>query len=323
MTRFTRHLHCTDALFVGFLLVLAAVSILFCGRIPHWGILVAANLGGIALILAIAGLRRRTNSRPLRMLHDWYLLPGVFFIYRELGFIIRPIHRGHDYDDLLIAADRWLFSTDPTVWLSRLATPWATELLQIAYSSFYFLFLILGFELYKRKTLQAFHFAAFTCVYGFLLSYVGYFLLPAVGPRYTLHDFATLNSDLPGLLLTPFLRWFVNAGAAVPMDVSPAAAIAGAQRDVFPSGHTMMTLVLISLARRYRTRTRLLLYPVGLLLIAATVYLRYHYVVDLLAGAAFFLLCIATAPAVHSLIRRVLKIPEIRQPVENQGSACG
>jgi membrane-associated phospholipid phosphatase len=307
LTRLTRHLHCTDTLFVGFLLALAATSLLCGARIPHWGTLAAANLAGVALILAIAELRHRHPAPLLRLLHDWYILPGVFVVYRELGYIIRPLHGGRDYDGLLIAADRWLFSADPTVFLAGLAVPWLTELLQIAYSSFYFLFLILGFELYRRKSPQAFHLAAFTCVYGFLLSYLGYFLLPAVGPRYTLHDFAALNTDLPGLWATPFLRWFVNAGAAVPMGVPAADAIAGAQRDVFPSGHTMLTLVLIHLAHRYRARSRAILYPVGALLIGATVYLRYHYVVDLIAGAACFAFCIATAPTVHSLIRRATR----------------
>jgi membrane-associated phospholipid phosphatase len=76
--------------------------------------------------------------------------------------------------------------------------------------------------------------------------------LPAVGPRFTLHDFTTLEQELPGLLLTPYLRWFVNIGESVPMGVSSVEAMAGAQRDVFPSGHTMMTLVLMVLSVRYR-----------------------------------------------------------------------
>ena len=41
---------------------------------------------------------------------------------------------------------------------------------------------------------------------------------------------------------------------------------------------------------------------VGILLIIATVYQRYHYVVDLLAGAVFMLLCVWSAPRLNRWI---------------------
>jgi len=87
--------------------------------------------------------------------------------------MIKPIHRGRDYDDVLIAADRWLFGVDPTHWLMQFSTPWVTEILQIAYTLFYVLFLLIGIELYRRTDKDPFHFFMFTCVYGFFLSYVG------------------------------------------------------------------------------------------------------------------------------------------------------
>jgi membrane-associated phospholipid phosphatase len=139
----------------------------------------------------------------------------------------------------------------------------------------------------------------FTCIYGFYLSYLGYFTLPAVGPRFTLHDFGMTDLDLPGLWLTPHLRWFVNYGESVPTGVSNAIAQAAAQRDVFPSGHTMMMLMLMTLSVRYRLHSRYFMIVNGSLLIIATVYQRYHYVVDLFGGVIFFLICIYTAPSLY------------------------
>jgi membrane-associated phospholipid phosphatase len=235
----------------------------------------------------------------LAWIHDWHVAPTVFFTFKELYFIIRPMHGGRDYDVVLIAADRWLFGVDPTRWLAHFSTPWLTEILQIAYTLFYALFVVVGLELYRRSDRRGFDLFMFTCVYGFFLSYCGYFLLPAVGPRFTLHDFSALDRDLPGVFLTPFLRRFVNFGGSVPMGVSDAAAIAGTQRDVFPSGHTMMTLVLIYLAMKFRLRLRWYVAATGALLVLATVYERYHYVVDLLGGAIFTVLCLATAPRLY------------------------
>ena len=55
--------------------------------------------------------------------------------------------------------------------------------------------------------------------------------------------------------------------------------------DCFPSGHTMLTLVTLGLAWRHAPRLLWVLAPVGLALIVSTVALRYHYAVDVLAGA--------------------------------------
>jgi len=58
----------------------------------------------------------------------------------------------------------------------------------------------------------------------------------------------------------------------------------GIKRDAFPSGHTGVALTALYLAYRYnKTLFRIYLPVVGLLLFS-TVYCRYHYVVDVIAG---------------------------------------
>lgn len=316
LRRITSHLHSADLLIIGFFAFLSVVNIVFASRIPHWWLMILINAGAVTAICVLGWARHRTGSKVLAVIHDWHVAPTVFFTFKELYFMIKPIHLGRDYDDVLIAADRWLFGVDPTRWLIQFSAPWLTEILQIAYTLFYALFLVIGIELYRRNDKDPFHFFMFTCVYGFFLSYVGYFFLPAVGPRFTLHDFSALNRDLPGIILTPYLREFVNFGGSVPVGVSNEAAIAGTQRDVFPSGHTMMTLVLIYLSMRFRIRLRWFIAVTGALLILATVYERYHYVVDLLGGALFMILCILTAPLLYRFSKDRLSTMESRFPGE-------
>ena len=126
-------------------------------------------------------------------------------------------------------------------------------------------------------------YAAFMIVYGFYLSYLGYFSLPGVGPRFTLHDFALLETELPGIFLTNTLRAIINAGESIPAVRDHAIDVV--QRDVFPSGHTQLTIIVMALGFRYKLKSRWVLLAFGCMLIVATVYLRYHYVVDLVAGA--------------------------------------
>ena len=312
--RLTSTLHASDILIISFLGILSLINLAFCGRIPSWWLMIVINVVAVSAILGLGDLRHRTGSKILRLIHEWYLAPAVLFSFKELYFMIKPIHGGKDYDALLIGIDRWMFGVNPTEWLMRFANPYLTEILQLAYTLFYFLFLVIGYELYRRRDPDAFHAFMFTCVYGFFLSYIGYLFLPAVGPRFTLHDFPSLDQDLPGVLITPYLRWFVNWGESVPLGVSNAVAMAGAQRDVFPSGHTMMMLVMITLSARYRLKVRYFIYVTGALLIIATVYERYHYVVDLIAGTCFMIVTVLTAPRLYEGMKRRFQTLESRFP---------
>jgi len=287
--KFLSALSPADIVTLSFLLFLTIMNLVFHSRVPQWFALVAVNASVAALITAMAQGADRKKTPLLIGLHRWYLYPVVLLIFKELYFMIRPIHPV-DYDELLIAIDRWIFGVDPTVWLAQFTHPVLTEILQIAYWSYYLLFIILGVEIYRRHTLKSFDKAGFLIVYGFYLSYLGYFLLPAIGPRFTLHDFSAIDQELPGLLLAVPLRDFVNFAESIPSGVpNPVESV---QRDVFPSGHTQLSLIVVYLAYHFRLRSRWVLTVFGGLLVFGTVYLRYHYVVDIIAGAVFFVFTI-------------------------------
>ena len=271
-----------DFVSIVFLLFLTSLNLIFAARVDSWLLLVLVNLSVIALITSLAWGAGMKKTRLLMGLHRWYCYFIIIFVFKEIYLMVHPIHPV-DYDAWLIAADHWIFGVDPTRWLAQFAHPILTEILQIAYFSYYVLFIILGVELYRRHEIGDFDKAAFLIVYGFYLSYIGYFALPGVGPRFTLHDFSALNVELPGLFLTETLRAIINAGESIPADHLHA--VAFVQRDVFPSGHTQLTLIVMTLAFRYRLTSRWVLLSFGSLLIVATVYLRYHYVVDLAGGA--------------------------------------
>jgi len=234
----------------------------------------------IEKMLARAAETKKTGL--LIGLPRWYCYFIIIFVFKEIYLMIRPIHP-IDYDQLFISIDQWMFGVNPTEWMARFANPVLTEILQIAYFSYYILFIVLGVELYRRFAIEDFDKAAFLIVYGFYLSYLGYFALPGVGPRFTLHDFSLHGTELPGIFLTDYLRAIINAGESIPQThPNPVEVV---QRDVFPSGHTQLTLIVMTLGLRYKLKARWFLLLFGSLLIVATIYLRYHYVIDLVAGA--------------------------------------
>lgn len=292
MKDWIRRLRPVDVLTIAYLVLLSLVAVVFATRIHSWPILLLINIGGGCGVVFLARGAQTMGNRLLHSLHDWYPVPTIFLLFKEVHVLIQSLDRT-DWDELLIMIDRAIFGTDPTVWLSRYAVPWLTEILQIAYVSYYFIMLTVGIELYLRKDMRKFSLVLFIILYGFCLSYIGYLAFPAVGPRFTLHDFNLLNTELPGLYITKSLREFLDAGESIPRGVANAVALA--QRDAFPSGHTQMTLISLYLAHQFKLRSRFILYVAGVLLIVSTVYLRYHYVVDIVGGVLFMWLTIATA----------------------------
>ena len=302
MVTFTlSHLRALDALVVLFLFGLALLS-LATGN-PGGGALIlpGVNVAIAAAIFIVNRTAAAAENRLLRIVRDFYPVPMIFVIFKEVHIIIQSMGRS-DYDAAFIAIDRWMFGADPTVWMARFAHPALTELMQISYTSYYFIMIVLGVELYRRDSRGIFSFVVFAIMYGFFLSYIGYILFPGVGPRFTLHDFGSINTELPGLFLTNFLRDAINAGESISPGMPDA--VGFAQRDVFPSGHTQMTLLTIFFSWKYGLRSRHVVTVLGALLIVSTVYLRYHYVIDLVGGAAFMALTVLTAPVVHRALGR-------------------
>lgn len=306
--RFIYKLKSFDLIVISFYTLLTFLVTIFNDKISNWQTFAVFNILIILTVYFIAYTAETYRFKILRILHYLYLIPLVLLTFKEVYYLIRPL-RPYDYDNLLIEIDRWIFGADPTVLLHQISNPILTEILQIIYGLFYFLPIILGIALLRKRKLVEADFALFTIIYGFFLSYMGYFALPAIGPRFTLHDFHNENFDLPGLLVTNFLRNITNTVESIPPGTLNPEQIV--QRDVFPSGHTMITLVVIYLSIKLKSRSRFFLVPVGILLIFATVYLRYHYVIDLIGGALFMLFCVITSPALFNWWSRLTNRTEI------------
>ena len=292
----TRPFYAADLVTIAFLACLIALALVCAARIPMWPAVVATSAAIIALLTGLAVTHAKYDWRGVRFLHSWAFAPLAYVIYAEIHWVIGPIHQGWIADDALIAIDRALFGGNPIEWFGAIARPWLTEIAQIAYTLFYALVVAVGAELYLRRSEADFQRFSFACACAFLGSYVGYFLVPAVGPRFTLYDLSSIERDLPGLLLTTPLRTFVDAGGMVPVGAPQSVALGLAHRDVFPSGHTMMTLVSIWWSWRMRLAARWPVTVVGALLVFATMYLRYHYVIDVMAGAALAAVAVRLLP---------------------------
>ena len=246
------------------------------------GILQANILTGFAII-AFCVWHDQTGSRIALLIRSFYILPVGYMMYSQVSNYI-PLVNPTNFDTLLASWDMTLFGVNPTVWIYQFAHPVLTEYFQFWYNLFQIMVCIPAFSLYRQNRMPEFRVYAMTILFGFYLSYLCYFAMPAIGPRFEVHDFYAIDSELPGLFLTEPFRAIINAGNNIQPDmVDPYDVV---NRDCMPSGHTMMSVLAILMAWRMRTKWRRLITVGGISVVISTVYLRYHYVVDLMAGIA-------------------------------------
>jgi membrane-associated phospholipid phosphatase len=258
-----------------------AIAILlgWWSRIPDAGWLLAANLAGGALIVYEV---KRPNPTSW-IFRNWYPLPFVGSCYKEMALFIPAVRRG-DSDQWLSNLDYRIWGAYPTVWLERIHTPLLTEFLQVAYTLFIPAVLFIAFVLWKRGQTADFQYYAFLIALGFLVSYLGYMMVPARGPRFLLRHLQ--HFPLQGLWLFQGMQGALDK-------------LESAHYDCFPSGHTELTILAWWGSGMVSKRLFRLYLAYTPCIIFATVYLRYHYTVDLLAGAATAALLIAAAPVFY------------------------
>ena len=258
-----------DAVTFGYLACVTLLVLVFNRRVEHAWVYPVIHIVWAGAILALIRTAKRNPNSPLFLARNWYHILSIAIAFRELNFLVHPIHP-RDLDPLLAKADFILCGgVNPTVWVERWMHPWLTEYLQIVYSSFYFLPFILCVLLWSSREYGSFQNVVTGIVAAFYLSYLGYFAFPALGPRFELAPLQ--QNELQGIYLAEWLRSCLDRLELI-------------QRDAFPSAHTAVSLMVLYYVRQYRPKLFLPCLVVVLSLVLSTVYLRYHYVVDVFAG---------------------------------------
>jgi membrane-associated phospholipid phosphatase len=236
----------------------------------------------LAVLVFARAFRRAHGSRLVAV---QLALPPTMGVFRDfLPFLLALVfyERLHDLtprlrpqvvDASLIAIDRALFGVDVPVWLDRFATPLLTQVLVVCYLSYFFAAAILACLIYWAGQRLLFRDFLVSLTVATMIGYVGYLLVPAVGPYLYQRDLFSGRLPGGGLPLTEQVIASVDA-------------LKGVARDCFPSLHTTHTTVVLIFARRFRRALFWVYLPMAIGLYVSTLYLRMHYAVDVVAGFA-------------------------------------
>lgn len=274
-----------EVLAVVFFLILLCLSWRFGEKIKGPTVMVNAVINVFLIIAVLTILTGRGGMTVFKVVRNW--LPIILFLlaYENLGNLVRFVNP-HDADPVLMKLDTMLFfGTNPTLWLEGFIRPWLSELMHIFYVNYYPFLPVIGFALYMNRDFHKFRNVMVSVALGFYLGYIGYLLVPTVGPRYYMAEMFTVSVK-GTTMLSGMVYDMLNA-------------LESTRRDCFPSLHTAITVIVTTYAWKYRRWLFWFMLPFCLGIVAATMYLRYHYVVDVIAGLALAAFCVWAGPHVN------------------------
>lgn len=227
----------------------------------------SATLHAAALLL-VGAVRLLAPPPERSLLRCLWPLLAVLPLYQETGALSARLW-GRNFDGPVLRWEEALFGTSPAVWLCEKAD-WLllSEVLHLCYMAFWLLLPAMALALLRgpRRDLAAF---VWTALNAYLLCFAAFVVFPVEGPRLHL-------PPLPDHLQGPLTR------------LCHAITASGAARAAaFPSSHVAVSLVIAACAARWRPRLLPVFAAVAAGIAVATVYGRFHYAVDVLAGAAF------------------------------------
>lgn len=261
-----------DRVAIGYLGCTGLVSLVF-GGLSGAGIALAHAIALFG-ITRLAGWRPRTGLAAIvRAAYAVILTP---LLYAELAVLNRFLT--HRYFDTTVQAwDAAMLGGQPSLTLSAWF-PWLgfSEVLHLGYFAYYALIPAAILGAFATRGVEAMQRTTLAVATAFFACYIIFMCFPVAGPRY---EFAQIGGQIGEGTLFGLVHGILESGSS--------------KGTAFPSSHIAASLAGVVAAGREDRRWLWLLLIPELTLAAGTVYGRFHYAVDALAGIVLGLLVCA------------------------------
>jgi hypothetical protein len=248
--------------------VVAAVRLPAVGD-PLLPLLVLHALLLVGFLLGVLAMVRWEQAGWVQLARPALTVTIIFTLYSSLGRL-GVVAMPYAADAALSHIDTWCLGVDPSLALEPYLTPGRVEFFSFVYAAFIpYIYVTITLSCLGRPPLERDQFLT-GWVFTYALSYLGYVFVPGRGPvLFHAGDYAAPLSG--GYFYGVVLRGVEATGGL---------------QGVFPSLHVGGSLYLCLFELRVNRLRGLIYLPLVLLIYAATVVLRYHYVVDLVVGTA-------------------------------------
>ena len=274
----------------GYMIFVALLILLFHGQtVAHWEWLLAGHALVVVLVHVLIRVQARMpEHKALNFLRHFYPILLYTAFYRETGTLNQMFFTGL-LDHHFVRMDQAIFGFQPSLaFMERYPYEWLSETFYASYFSYYLMIAGIGVTLFVRGRAEFAHYVSVVS-FVFYVCYLIYICLPVLGPRVFFYTPAetginyVLPPDLQALAAKIRVPDPIESGLFFSIMKfiyhhfeSPGAA--------FPSSHVAVAWCTVFFSVRYLPRIRIAHAIVAVLLCLATVYCRYHYVVDVIAG---------------------------------------
>lgn len=260
--------------------------LLFCIilPVPRRGrlLVVAANISILAIALGFPLLQAWMGTLFVSIARDWFPAPLILIAYWETGLFIGP-RRNQKLERFLLGLDRIGLDRLRLIRVMDLCPRWLNEYLEISYLLCYPL-VPLGLGVLYLLRLGRFADQFWTAVLPAVLVCYGLSgIFPSLPPRTLL---AAGRPAEPAFFFRSINLWLTEH--------------ASIQANTFPSAHVAGTVATALMVMHHNQLVGTFFLVVALSIAVATVYGRYHYAADSIAGAFLGLLTCALARGLHS-----------------------
>lgn len=207
------------------------------------------------------------NTHPFsRLIRNTYPLILSAYFYAETVHYNKWLFP--NIDPLLTKIESDIFGMQPSLEFSTfLSNRFFSELMYFAYFSFYLLlFAFILYVYFKKK--DFFMEAAFKLSASLYIFYFIFCLLPSAGPQFY---FISPDNILPDAFVFDKVMHFIQKTAEEPT-------------GAFPSSHVGISIIILVLSRKKIPMFFNIAWPITVILIFSTVYIKAHYAIDIIGG---------------------------------------
>jgi hypothetical protein len=273
----------TDVVTLGGLVALTLLAVAFAGRLDGPVLVIGTGLLLIAVYAGSLLVLKRLRRPGLRFLVRTGTVQLTFIqIYQTCNHLQLIFFDWQD--DRVLAWEQALFGGQPVVAIQGIYSVPLTEWMFFVYVVYVVIYPVLGAVIFFKHGEEAnedylFHLSLVNLACG-----IGFILFPVASPMYWEKVRTLLTAPLASGTFGAAAEWIRanihQAGGSI------------------PSAHCAVATVMWFMARKYTKRGFLWLAPVVLSLYVSTVYGRFPYVTDAVAGVAAAGLCLLAAPAI-------------------------
>ncbi len=260
-----------NSVFLGIMMVIWLFSIPYS---PYtFEPLIVFALTAVSIVLSVYLRKENKTSGIAKVFRLAYPLIYLFVIF-ESFFMILPFINTHRYDELLANIDFSLLGVHPTVWIEQWNRPWLTDTFYSLYIFYFPMPLFILSWLYRQKRFTDLDKSVWVYMLTYYGAYLGYFMVPAAGPRFYEPLMAMQKTNLDGVFLAVPIRTIINF-----MEPN--------KLDAFPSLHAAISFTTLLLMGKFNKKMFWIFLPIISGIMISLVYCRYHYVIDMIAGISW------------------------------------